>query len=216
MTRTLAIGTFDGVHVGHRRVLEQVDVVVTFHPHPRTVLGYQVELITTLERRLENASARRVGHASAPVFANLEGHTDFNVRWAWSEERLEPGFTAVVRVKNEALALPWVLPPLLRAVRRVEIVDNGSTDGTADVARAVAEEEGAADRLEVRSYPFSVARCGPEHLGTPAGSVHNLAYFYNWAFSHVRTGYALKWDGDMVLTDSAVELFRDLAWQLEA
>ncbi|HSK15801.1 MAG TPA: sulfotransferase family 2 domain-containing protein [Gaiellaceae bacterium] len=172
--------------------------------------------VQNLERRLENAFARRVGHASAPVFANLEGHTEFNVRWAWSEERLEPGFTAVVRVKNEARALPWVLPPLLRAVQRVEIVDNGSTDGTGDVALAVAEEEDAADRLEVRSYPFSVARCGPEHLGTPAGSVHNLAYFYNWAFSHVRTGYALKWDGDMVLTDSAVELFRDLAWQLEA
>jgi riboflavin kinase/FMN adenylyltransferase len=27
--------------------------VVTFHPHPREVLGYRVELLTTLERRLE-------------------------------------------------------------------------------------------------------------------------------------------------------------------
>ena len=51
--RTLAIGTFDGVHRGHRRVLEQAEVAVTFQPHPRVVLGNQVQLISTLERRLE-------------------------------------------------------------------------------------------------------------------------------------------------------------------
>jgi len=53
VTKALAIGTFDGVHLGHRRVLEQADAVVTFDPHPRVVLGNQVELISTLERRLE-------------------------------------------------------------------------------------------------------------------------------------------------------------------
>ena len=127
-----------------------------------------------------------------------------------------PGFTAVVRAKNEADPLPWVLPPLLRAVERIVLVDNGSTDGTPEVARRVAEECGAAERLEVHSYPFSVARCGEEHLGTPPESVHSLVYFYNWSFSHVRTGYALKWDADMVLTDAAAGVLRDLAWQLEA
>jgi hypothetical protein len=172
--------------------------------------------VQALEERLESVASGRTGRASAPVLTNLEGETEYNVRWAWSEGGLLPGFTAVVRVKNEAESLPWVLPHLLRAVREVVVVDNGSTDGTAEVARRVASEAGAADRLDVRSYPFSVARCGQEHLDTPAESVHSLAYFYNWAFSHVRTGYALKWDGDMVLTDSAANVLRDLGWQLEA
>ena len=57
---------------------------------------------------------------------------------------------------------------------------------------------------------------GASTSGTPAESVHSLAYFYNWSFSHVRTAYALKWDGDMVLTDAAVAALRDLEWQLEA
>ncbi len=57
--RAVAIGTFDGFHRGHRRVLQAASdtglaaTVVTFDPHPRIALGNEVELITTLERRLE-------------------------------------------------------------------------------------------------------------------------------------------------------------------
>ena len=57
--RAVALGTFDGVHLGHRAVLAAAagtglrPAVVTFEPHPRAVLGYEVQLLTTLERRLE-------------------------------------------------------------------------------------------------------------------------------------------------------------------
>lgn len=57
--RAVAIGTFDGVHRGHRAVVEAASAtglrscVLTFHPHPREVLGYEVQLLSTFERRLE-------------------------------------------------------------------------------------------------------------------------------------------------------------------
>ena len=57
--RAVAIGSFDGVHLGHRSVLEVVrrtglvPTVITFDPHPRIALGNRVELLTTLARRLE-------------------------------------------------------------------------------------------------------------------------------------------------------------------
>ncbi len=57
--RAVAIGTFDGVHLGHRAVVETAraaglrSTVLTFNPHPRTVFGYEVRLLTPFERRLE-------------------------------------------------------------------------------------------------------------------------------------------------------------------
>jgi hypothetical protein len=172
--------------------------------------------VETAEEDLVERDAKRIGVTRARGMRNREGNAEYNVRWSWAEGDLEPGFTAVLRVKNEARTLPYSLPPLARAVRRLVLVDNGSTDGTPAVARRIAREHGFADRLDVHHYPFSISRCGPEHLGTPEDSLHNLAYYYNWCFSHVRTTYALKWDGDMVLSDDAVEVFRDLEWQLEA
>lgn len=60
----LTVGTFDGVHKGHHAILEQVvstakkegcpGVIITFHPHPRSVVGQgkTMELLTPIAERI--------------------------------------------------------------------------------------------------------------------------------------------------------------------
>ena len=53
--RRVAVGTFDGVHLGHREVIAGSDSVLTFDPHPVAVVAPQhtPKLLTTLERKAE-------------------------------------------------------------------------------------------------------------------------------------------------------------------
>lgn len=142
---------------------------------------------------------------------NSEGLPAYNITWPWDRGAQQTGIGGVLRVRNEARNLPHVLPPLLEAgVNELHVVDNGSTDSTLEVARAVVAHAGQASRLFTHAYPHRVSRCGPEHLATSPASLASLAYFYNWAFSLPQTTYALKWDGDMVLTPLGIEHLQHL------
>ncbi len=72
--RAVAIGSFDGVHRGHVAVMDAVratglePTVITFDPHPRIALGNRVELLTTLDRRLELLEAAGVSDVLVAAF----------------------------------------------------------------------------------------------------------------------------------------------------
>jgi riboflavin kinase/FMN adenylyltransferase len=53
--RSVAVGTFDGVHLGHREVIADADTVLTFDPHPVSVVAPQhtPKLLTTPARKAE-------------------------------------------------------------------------------------------------------------------------------------------------------------------
>jgi riboflavin kinase/FMN adenylyltransferase len=78
------MGSFDGVHRAHRQVIDAArslgrrTTVVTFWPHPRTVLGNRVKLLSTLERRLELLADTGVEETLVveftPELARLEPH----------------------------------------------------------------------------------------------------------------------------------------------
>jgi riboflavin kinase / FMN adenylyltransferase len=71
----VTIGTFDGVHQGHKQIIHQLkeeakhvggqSVLISFHPHPRQVLaadGKPIQLINTLEEKIELLAGQGLDH----------------------------------------------------------------------------------------------------------------------------------------------------------
>lgn len=68
----ITIGTFDGIHIGHRAILAQTvgragergvdSAVVTFNPHPRIVLGQSVSLLNTRDEKREIIESTGISH----------------------------------------------------------------------------------------------------------------------------------------------------------
>ena len=56
--RHVAVGEFDGVHLGHREVMRGADSVLTFEPHPRAVVAPEKapKLITSLDTKIDLVS----------------------------------------------------------------------------------------------------------------------------------------------------------------
>ena len=71
----VTIGSFDGVHLGHQKVIKHLNsvarsengesVIFTFHPHPRLVLGTpceNLELLTTMSEKIDLLEQSGVRH----------------------------------------------------------------------------------------------------------------------------------------------------------
>jgi riboflavin kinase/FMN adenylyltransferase len=71
----VTIGTFDGVHLGHQKIISQLKteaervngetVIITFHPHPRKIVAnrsHYIQLITTIDEKIELLAAKGVDH----------------------------------------------------------------------------------------------------------------------------------------------------------
>ncbi|MDB5191977.1 MAG: bifunctional riboflavin kinase/FAD synthetase [Segetibacter sp.] len=70
----LTIGTFDGVHVGHQKIIDQLKeeallingetVIITFHPHPRKVVKHKTEIriLNSLDEKIELLNNQGLHH----------------------------------------------------------------------------------------------------------------------------------------------------------
>lgn len=71
----ITIGTFDGVHMGHRQIIAKLKeeaakcngetVIITFHPHPRKIVAQgttPIKLINTLDEKIELLETLGINH----------------------------------------------------------------------------------------------------------------------------------------------------------
>lgn len=87
----LTIGTFDGVHKGHQLIIDQMKreaasingetVIITFHPHPRNIIGGKAGklfLLTTLEERISLLESAGIDHLVIVPFTSTFAEQDAN------------------------------------------------------------------------------------------------------------------------------------------
>ena len=80
----ITIGTFDGVHMGHRKILDKMKaeaaanggetVIITFHPHPRKVVSSEfmgIRLITTIGERISLLEKVGIDHLVVVPFTDV-------------------------------------------------------------------------------------------------------------------------------------------------
>jgi riboflavin kinase/FMN adenylyltransferase len=244
--RAVAIGSFDGVHLGHQRVLETaraagpVATVVTFWPHPRLVLGNRVELLCTLERRLELLAEQNVDEVLVveftPELAGLEPE-----EFADSLLRQIGARTIAVgedfRFGRRASGDPDLLAGLGFDVRVVETVESTSSTrvrellGSGDVVGAAellgrpAEVEGTVvlgyQRGGTLGYPTANLDV-PENMLVPAYGIYAGAALGHRAAMSIGVNphyggherriepYLLDFDGDLYGRRLVVELWQRL------
>ncbi len=77
----VTIGTFDGVHLGHQQIIQQLKeeafriggetVIITFHPHPRKIIAagkHDIKILNALNEKIELLHKKGIDHVAVVPF----------------------------------------------------------------------------------------------------------------------------------------------------
>lgn len=152
---------------------------------------------------------RKLFHPDRDIaFRNREGVVEYD--FVLPACARASGVTAMLRAKNESRKIGMCLSSALHLFDEIVVVDNASSDDTRALVEQFKADHDREDRVQIYSYPHTIARCGDEHWETPGDSIHSLVYYYNWCLSKCRCAYFFKWDADMALATNATQPLRQL------
>lgn len=135
--------------------------------------------------------------ATSMEFRNIEGNEKYY--FSLPNRAKQVGVAAFIRAKNEEDKILLSLGSIYDVFDQVIVVDNGSTDKTAELVRQFKAKHDQQNKITLVAYPFTLSRWGPEYAATPDNSLSSMVYFSNYAMSHSRFSWVFKWDADMLL-----------------
>lgn len=143
-------------------------------------------------------------------FENLEWLFEYNIdKNAFDFSRRRPGISLFARLKNGADFLEKAIESHLPYVDEIILVDNNSTDNTAEICEKFAKNFG--EKVKFFRYTPEVVAVGNEKWAeTPENSVHSLVYYYNWTLSKTTCQYVMKLDDDIIATPEIWKYFQKI------
>jgi glycosyltransferase involved in cell wall biosynthesis len=103
----------------------------------------------------------------------------------WKRASKEEGISCVMRVKDEADWVRLSIISILEFADEIIFVDNGSSDGTLELVRALKSDAGI-EKLKIFTFP---------EIDGVKIKTHML---YNFAFAQATRTWVFKWDGDFI------------------
>ena len=184
----LTIGTFDGVHAGHRQILRMMQeqarknggetVIITFHPHPRHIIAAnqsRVFLLNSIQEKIARLSVEGIDHLVVIPFTEsfslqpaANWVTDFLVRF------FKPSCIIIGHDhrfgnsrKGDIHLLQSMAPDCGFCVKEIPefMLENSSISSTR-IREALLKGE-AALAMDLLGYPYQV--CGTIVLGNQLG-----------------------------------------------
>jgi len=113
--------------------------------------------------------------------------------------------SAMVRVRDEQEFLYPSVKSIADYVDEIVLVDNLSADRTPSILESLRLEH--PHKVVCYQYPYEIRKVGRENwelASSPEArsSPHLSANYYNWCLRKCTKPYILKWDGDMIATDT--------------
>ena len=138
------------------------------------------------------------------IYKNREGLRIYDIPEDWYVNRI-PGISAMLRVKDEE---EWIGPCIESILPFFDeiVVALDCSDRTKDILKSF-----RSSKIKIYDYPYFL---GEVNGVSNPDSVHDRAYYSNWALSKTTFTVVAKWDGDMImLPDMYTNRIQDLAKQ---
>ena len=124
------------------------------------------------------------------ILNNREKKEPWNIREDWYKNRTQ-GLSAMIRVKDEEETIGACIESILPFFDEIIIALDSGFDRTFDIIESFKSK-----KIKVYSYPFELREI--DGVSNP-DSLHDRAYYSNWALSKTNFDTVAKWDADMIM-----------------